>query len=792
MKKTACFFLAPFLRVLAGKGILFLLLFLTDSVVIHAFPDTVWRYPDQRKYEMPLKTFTRNGKTIEILQTRNGRLKKRMQEKKPASHFQKLPSIPLSVFPSFHDDEIPPSTLFESFEDYDSTQIWLPENWTWESKTGIQRNNPDYITWFTSSDFLDVRPSDGKYSEWINFSIEQLQDEWLISPSFVPQAHDTLFFDANFSPFWMLLNMETLKIDFEHPASLLQAMISTDDGKNWTSLWLAIDAYRDYDYDELMEYFLESEWHEIKITLEEYVGQTVKIAFRYEGLFGDNNGLDRISVSRERPFTSKAPAASYDIPEGFFMTGLTPEGNGVTGVMFAPAYLPVVWRNTSFDAKQFHWEMPTVFEMGSYISSEENPMERYIQDGYYFPVLTVNWEDKVSEPYSWSGEATDLSYGKAVFFAGGNINDHIKIKELKDLGLGNFNLINGITSYAFEEGNYLFGTRPDHSVDAIANYFQKPAQDYILKGVNIAVSNFQAPAGTTFELIIHRSDENHNLLDTIATSQWISDKAIAVPDFYNIGFKTGELLVCDALIMELKGFNRQAGVSLSCFSEVLHDDLNHNNAYLFEWQNGKRILLKPSDILQSSGATSLCFSLNLTYSFIGPLNLEYTFTSGPQKEEKTVDMTGYYPAGSWTIVNPVPQWLNVTIVPESNENAIPHIRFVTDDLPEGIEKQYVDISICDTKGGDYTFRVIQDLFSGIKPPESSRLIEVRNLGNGTELIYPDDYFKSLQVYNVSGQKVGFYPLPASGKFILPASALKRGVYFLQFTGKMTETVKVIR
>jgi hypothetical protein len=40
----------------------------------------------------------------------------------------------------------------------------------------------------------------------------------------------------------------------------------------------------------------------------------------------------------------------------------------------------------------------------------------------------------------------------------------------------------------------------------------------------------------------------------------------------------------------------------------------------------------------------------------------------------------------------------------------------------------------------------------LKPPESSRLIEVRNLGNGTELIYPGDYFKSLQVYNVSGQK----------------------------------------
>jgi hypothetical protein len=689
--------------------------------------------------------------------------------------------------------EIPPCTLFESFEDYDSTQVWLPENWTWESKTGIQRDNPDYNTWFTSSSFLTTRPSDGKHFEWINFSMTQRQDEWLITPSLVPQVGDTLFFDAYFSPFWMLFNMELEipAIDFEHPASLLQAMISTDEGKNWTSLWRAIDDYRDCNYQELSSYFLDSEWHEIKIPLTDYAGQTVKIAFRYEGFFGDNNGLDRISVSRERPFTPKAPDASYDIPEGFFLSGLTPNGQGLAGIMFAPAYYPVVWRNTSFDAKQFYWEMPAVFGTETYISTEENPVERYIQDGYYFPILTVRWEDKTSEPYSWAIGTPNLPYGTPVFFAGGHINDHIQSAGLSGLGVGNFNLINGVAPYAFAEDSYVFGTRPDRSVDAIANYFRKPPQPYILKAVNIAVSNFEAPAGTGLELILHRSNENRALLDTIATCLWTTGKAITAPDFYNIGFDTGELLISDALLIELKGLN-SPGISLACFSETIHNSPDNNNACLFQWQNGERTQLQTAEALEPGNATSLCFSLDLTYSYIAPQNLEYTLTCGMQKEEKTVDMTGYFPATTWNIASSVPSWLSVTIIPESGDNNVPRIRFATEELIEGIEKRYVTVSITDSKGGLCTFSVVQDLFAGIKPEqEAVRLIEVRNQSAAFELIYPGDSFNRLQIYTVSGQRIADCPLSSSGNFILPRSSLNRGIYFLQFTGKTTETVKIV-
>jgi hypothetical protein len=749
--------------------------------------------------EKVIASYTKKGKTVEVVQTPEGRIIKRVQGKNIPIRKKGIEPWPVSSVPVFRADEIP-FTLFESFENWDETQSWLPENWTWESKTGIGRDNPNYITWFTSASFTGVRPSDGKYFEWINMDVnfeeKQRQDEWLISPPVVPQTNDTLFFDANFNPFWMLFNMESFAIDFENPASLLQAMISIDDGKNWISLWKAIDAYKGYSEAEL-EYFLyqDPEWHEIKVSLKDYAGKTVKIAFRYEGLWGDSNGLDRISVSRERPFSPKEPAASYAIPPGFLLGGLSPAGEGLPGVMLAPAYLPVTWRNTSFDAKNYHWIMPNIYDMGTYTSSEENPSARYIHDGYYFPVLTVNWEDKVSEPYAWEIEARNLPYEKAVFFAGGSLAEHT---DIKGLGVANFNLVNNITAYRFNPDDYLFGTRQDNSTDGVANAFDKPAQPYVLNGIHIATANFKAPAGTELNLFVHRVVDDR-MLDTIATAKWKTDTLVDKPDFYNLAFtgfslhdshsQVNELLIEDAILVELTGFNNKPGVSLACFSEFLHANEEENHAYLFTVAGGERVLLEPSQVLTEKAYTSLCFSLDMIYSFIGPENLDYLFLCDPDGGQKTFDMAGYYPSGQWSVVSELPGWLTLDI---TQDNDAPKLRFTAGEMPEGFERRYVDVVISDNKGGTCIFEVVQDLFSGIHSLKTSHRVKVLDRGDFLELIYPGEIFDSVSLYAVSGRKIATYPLSAGGKFDLPASSMVRGVYILKLSGKTIETIKIIR
>jgi hypothetical protein len=727
---------------------------------------------------------SQTGRAVEVFQTPEGRMMKRFQNQEFSIHHRTVKRGASSLSPKLRDDGIPSFTLFETFEAWDKTQTWLPQGWTWESKTGISRDNPDNITWFTAAASMGMRPTDGKYFEWINFGMEQRQDEWLISPSIVPQTNDTLFFDANFTPYWMLLNMESYEIDFDRPASTLRALISTDNGENWTSLWNAIDDYRQYTPDELAEFFSDAEWHEIKISLTAYVGKTVKVAFRYEGFFGDSNGLDRISVSRERPFTPKAPEASYAIPQGFFLAGLSPKGAGIPGVMFAPAYLPVTWNNTSFDANQYHWTMPNIYGTGTYTSSEENPSARYIHDGYYFPTLTVDWDGKESEPYSWEKETPDLPYEKAVFFAGGTIAEQAKNTglDIPGLGVGNFNLINSIAPYMFSPGDYWFGTTLDNSTDGIANFFDEPAQPYVLNGVNIAVANFKAPAGTKLNLIIRRV-VNEQLLDTIATAQWTTDKAINEPEFYNLAFTLNELLINDALLIELTGFNQKTGVSLACFSEMMHPNEEENHAYLFVFnEKNERILITP-DIISAGNYTSLCFSLDMVYSFIGPKNLDYSFVSGPEGGQKTVDMDTYYPSENWTVVSELPEWLTVT-------TANNKITFTAAELPEGFERQSVDVVISDKKGGLCTFGVVQDLFVGIDSPSAGHRVKVLHKGDFYELIYPGELFNSATVYTISGQKIASYSLSPDGRFILPASAMNRGVYILRMGGKTTETIKI--
>ncbi|MDR0865435.1 MAG: T9SS type A sorting domain-containing protein [Candidatus Symbiothrix sp.] len=729
---------------------------------------------------------SQTGRAVEIVQTPEGRMMKQFQNQAFPIHNRTVKRGAFALSPKLRADEIPPFTLFETFEDWDKTPTWLPQAWTWESQTGISRDNPDNITWFTAAASMGMRPTDGKYYEWINFGVEQRQDEWLISPAIVPQTNDALFFDANFSPFWMLYNMESYEIDFNHPASTLRALISTDNGEHWTSLWNAIDDYRQYTPAELEEFYIDAEWHEVKIALTAYVGKTVKIAFRYEGLFGDSNGLDRISVSRERPFTPKAPEASYAIPQGFFLAGLSPNGAGIPGVMFAPAYLPITWYNTSFDANQYHWTMPDIYGTGTYTSSEENPTARYIPDGYYFPALTVDWDGKESEPYSWERETPDLPYEKAVFFTGGTIAEQAKETglDIPGLGVGNFNLINGIAPYMFAPGDYWFGTTLDNSTDGIANFFDEPAQPYVLNGVNIAVANFKAPAGTTLHLIIHRV-VNEQLLDTIATAQWTTDKAMNEPEFYNLAFTLNELLINDALLIELTGFNQKAGVSFACFSEELHANKEENHAYLFTFnEKNERTLITP-DVISPGNYTSLCFSLDMVYSFIGPKNLNYLIEFGPESGQKTVDMDTYYPSENWRIVSELPEWLTMTVT--NNQ-----ITFTAVELPEGFERHSVDVVISDGKGGLCIFQVVQDLFVGIDSPRAGHQVRILTKGDSVELIYPGEWFNSATVYTVSGQKTASYALSPAGRFILPASVMNRGVYIIRLGGKTAETIRIVR
>jgi len=59
------------------------------------------------------------------------------------------------------------------------------------------------------------------------------------------------------------------------------------------------------------------------------------------------------------------------------------------------------------------------------------------------------------------------------------------------------------------------------------------------------------------------------------------------------------------------------------------------------------------------------------------------------------------------------------------------------------------------------------------------------------LTYPADFSPVTLIY-LSGQIGGNFDLPPIGKFSMPKAHISKGIYFLKFDGKGTETVKVNR
>ena len=162
------------------------------------------------------------------------------------------------------------------------------------------------------------------------------QDEWLISPSFDLTSAASAY--ANFSA---VLGYEFM-VD-PTPNGNLFFKISTDNGVNWTQLWVEEDYGIYADYDTLT----------ISLDLSAYLGSAnCKIAFNYVGNDADTVGIDDFSVTgcslvqnlsltaltgTTAPFTWDLDHDSYDIDFGPIAL---PQGTGTLSNQ-AAATLPL-------------------------------------------------------------------------------------------------------------------------------------------------------------------------------------------------------------------------------------------------------------------------------------------------------------------------------------------------------------------------------------------------------------------------------------------------------------------
>ncbi|HZK71104.1 MAG TPA: hypothetical protein VFD03_06245, partial [Clostridia bacterium] len=690
------------------------------------------------------------------------------------------------------------TTFHEGFESYDGVaKDWIPSNWSEINKTTTTYVTGDSInpTWAinTSNDYAD--PTAGTSMAWVDWDsagdITRPQDVWLVSPAFTPASGDIVSFDYFYNPYWMYIDYaaSTATADvynFTKPTATMQLYVSTDNGANWTKLWDAIDDAAQFDATTLGDWKnFWGAWNTIRKGLDAYVGKSIKIAFCYVGKDGDSMGIDEVNVRQ------LSPSALYGRPQGYFYLGLTTDFfQPANDYLFGPAYESATWDNYSnLESKSFVWTFEDPSNSAATVTSTEiHPQITYPFGQYKVPTLKASTGIRDSI-YTWG------TANKAYLSNGGSTNG---------LGAGNYDLNQFIYDFPVKNlpNNYYFGTCADSSVDAIANYFDKPVHKYILDSLWISLGAFSAPAGTEFKVIIHRVVDG-NMTDTIATATCTTADVITIDANYHSmlfkGFKSIDpitgleisndyLEISDGIVVELTGFNKP-GIILAAYAQGYDSPTGDSNAYVY--LNTKNTDGSISRDMYSApqyiGAyTSLLFNLGATYSYLTAD--DNTFVAPISGGNKTFNVTTYYSPSAWWTGVELPSWLKMdtTFNEKTWETTV---TLKAEALPAGTSGRGAVVTIS-TYGADMNINVTQGDYTGLKATKAVSTKVVKT-GNNFELTYTSD-FKSVAIYNVAGQVLRNIELPASGKTNVSTNEFNKGINIFKFVGKTIETAKVIR
>ncbi|MDD2799641.1 MAG: choice-of-anchor J domain-containing protein [Bacteroidales bacterium] len=734
-----------------------------------------------------VSTIQKGKSELQMLQSKDGAISRKLIFNDDSRLQRNLSTSPLMKQQAAVD-----TSFYESFEAYADTanHNWIPTNWFEENRTGnTYVAGTTNLTWFARN--VGGAATDGSNIAWINYNNASVsRDEWLISPAFTPAPNDYLSFDLYYSPFWMYFDAiqygidGTIQYNFTKPTTTMQVMITTDNGANWTKIWDAHNYVNRYDEASLINY-QNAFWNTFNTSMANYVGQSVKIAFRYFGKNGDSMGLDNIGVRQLKP------QAKYGRPQGYFYLGFTPDYyNANADLMLGAPFQNDIWKNNSNqDSQEFMWTFEDQHDpKATFTTPDVAPTVTYPAGFFGMPSLKAK-SGAYENTYKW-GTAT----GGSFFLSGGS-----NVFDWGTVGAGNYDLNGGIANYSFTDGDYVFGTGPNKTVDGIANYFEKPVHPYLLDSLWINLGTFNAPAGTIFKLRIRKVDETGDFSTILATATCTTED-VTQPQagYFNMPFKgfitydslldldvTNDYLeIKDAIMVEMYGFNK-TGISLSAYSQVFEKS-GESNGYVFynHYSSGRRLLLNSTDYVGES--TSLLFNLAVTYPYLVPDS--YEFVAPTAGGSKTFTVSSFVAPADWTLENPLPSWLTQSNTYDAQTGAITYT-LTAQALPVGTTGRGTWVNIS-SPGVKMDINVTQGDYTGVETVKAMQTTVITK-SQSFELNYSSD-FRDVMLFNVAGQVVGSYTLPLEGSFSIPVANLNKGVYFLHFSGKGTQTVKVMK
>ncbi|MDD3079675.1 MAG: T9SS type A sorting domain-containing protein [Paludibacter sp.] len=124
-----------------------------------------------------------------------------------------------------------------------------------------------------------------------------------------------------------------------------------------------------------------------------------------------------------------------------------------------------------------------------------------------------------------------------------------------------------------------------------------------------------------------------------------------------------------------------------------------------------------------------------------------------------------------------------------SSNNIVSYYFQAEPLPEGTTERNGEIVIS-SYGVSLSIPVSQSSVTGTSNPDASEDLKVSATTNAYEISNADNY-TIVNLLNVSGQTIANYNI-LNGQVSIPTTALSNGVYVLQFEGRTTKSIKVVK
>lgn len=572
----------------------------------------------------------------------------------------------------------------------------------WGSESKAEQSSPWLITKPNATEYSGFN---GSYAAMLQYTPDYI-DEWLYT-QVVPgiQKDMELSFMYYVSPFYMFdasnVDMDAgVYIGEKKQNNTLKVLASTDGGTTWETLldMAQTEPYKSMQALEAMK-MVNGKLTRFSISLDKYVGQTVRFAFEYVGANGDNAVLDDVCVGY-------APlSVDYQFPESTLFYGIARDLGCLNfSIPLLPAYSPITWVNTSGNNPEgttYSWSyMGPDNEDG--VSTDENLTLTYHTDYssafstrnnlYTTPVLTA------SAPLSADTKVSHFTY----FQAGGTTEMEAAdadtgVKELVNYGAATFDInTEGMDIYTADDTDEtpIFGYSPtvdsywkeqtfhgqaasgDYArLDAIINHYTAPDSPIVIDGawVHAICSNLKADA--QFKLEVIPLDAQGKMTSPIATATCKADQTEKITngsakDFLIAGFSFDQPLVISSAdferyVVRFSGFNNCADY----FAPFQSTEDNYTGACL-GWidhtisMNGQ-VSTSQTPLSDHTGKNlSFAIMLDATYPYLhseGEINL-------PENGLGELQLDSYHNVSD-LLLEDAPSWLTVALTGTKHNDA---------------------------------------------------------------------------------------------------------------------------